>query len=94
MNNTSKLPSHPGKRSRDMSIDWEFLPSLQHLLDRNESAHDNAPVWAETMPGDFEKMAEPHPFREALHGLAIREVYEPEIFKAYFGAQERPADKR
>jgi hypothetical protein len=94
MNNTSNFSSQPGKRSRDMSIDWEFLPSLNHLLDRNESAPHDVPVWAETMPADFDKMEESDPFREALEGLAIREVTEPEIFKAYFGSQERPADRR
>ena len=87
MNNAFTATALLGKRQPDMSIDWEFLPSLSHLIDRKEAASGHeAPVWAETMPADFDAMeAMSDPFREPLEGLAMREVNEPEIFRAFFG---------
>ena len=91
MNHAFNPPPLPGSRKPDMSIDWEFLPSLSHLLDRKETAIHEAPVWAETMPAEFDTMAQSDPFHEPLEGLSIREVNEPDIFKAFFGDAERPA---
>lgn len=82
----------PSGRKADMSIDWEFLPSLAYLLGRKEPANDASPVWAETMPSGFDLTAQPSdPFSEPLPGLAIREVKEPEIFRLFFGDQTPPA---
>jgi hypothetical protein len=95
MNNLSKHSFHTGNRPRDMTIDWEFLPSLSHLIDRKEAAQQDLPVWAETMPATFDALQQQSdPFHETLDGLAIREVNEPEIFKAFFGTPDRPADAR
>jgi hypothetical protein len=90
MNNTFNIPTLLGKHTPDMSIDWEFLPSLSHLLDRNEAASHEAPVWAETMPAAFDAMEQSDSFYEPLEGLSIREVNEPEIFRVFFGDAERP----
>ncbi len=92
MNNAFKMSSLPGKRSPDMSIDWEFQPSLNHRVVRTEEAHHAMPVWAETMPALFESLDEPDPFHEPLEGLSIREMNEPEIFRVFFGEiQTAPA---
>jgi hypothetical protein len=93
MNNAFNNPTPLGKRMPDMSIDWEFLPSLSHLLDRNDATVHDAPVWAETMPAEFDATAQSAPFHEALEGLSIREVNEPDIFRAFFGKPESPADR-
>ena len=91
MNNAFKMSSLLGMRTPDMSIDWEFQPSLQHLVVRTEAAHQDAPTWAETMPASFESMNEPTVFQEPLEGLSIREMNEPEIFRVFFGESERAA---
>ena len=89
MNQTSKLYAMLGKRTQDMSIDWEFQPSLQHLVVRTESAPHDAPTWAETMPASFDSLNEPVKFREPLEGLSVRDIDEPEIFRVFFGDADR-----
>ena len=85
MNTASKISTLLGKRTPDMSIDWEFQPSLQHLVVRTESGPGDAPSWAETMPVAFDELDEPLEFREPLEGLSIRDIDEPEIFRVFFG---------
>jgi hypothetical protein len=92
MNHAITPPAPLGKRPPDMTIDWEVLPSLSHLLDRNEAASRDAPAWAETMPVDFDALGDDSdPFHEPLEGLSIREVNEPDIFKVFFGDSARAA---
>ena len=91
MNNAFKISTLLGKRMPDLSIDWEAQPSLQHLVVRTDSAHQDAPIWAETMPATFESLDEPQVFQEALEGLSIREMNEPEIFRVFFGGTDRGA---
>jgi hypothetical protein len=91
MNTAFNISSPLGMRTADMSINWEFLPSLQHLVVRAEDAHQDAPTWAETMPASFESMNEPAVFQEPFAGLSVREMNEPEIFRVFFGASERAA---
>jgi hypothetical protein len=93
MNNAFKISNLLGKRAPDMGIDWEFQPSLQHLVKRTESAQQDAPTWAETMPAPFDASPEPVKFREALEGLSVRDIDEPEIFRVFFGDTE-PAGLR
>ena len=90
MNNTHPIAPLPGNPS-DMGIDWEFQPSLQHLIRRGEPAAQDAPTWAETLPVPFEAFQEPEVFREALQGLSVRDLDEPEIFRVFFGPAEAPA---
>ena len=91
MNNAFKISTPRSHRAPDMGIEWEFQPSLQHLVVRTEAAHQDAPTWAETMPASFESMSESTVFQEPLEGLSIREVNEPEIFRVFFGESERAA---
>ena len=84
MNNAVKISTPLGQRTPDMSIDWEFQPSLQHLVKRD----DDMPTWAETMPVSLEAMQAPVTFREPLEGLAVRDIDEPEIFRVFFGQAE------
>ncbi len=81
MNNAFKISSLRGKRTPDMSIDWEFQPSLQHRVVRT----DDTPTWAETMPVEFDALEAPVVFREPLEGLSMRDIDEPEIFRVFFG---------
>lgn len=74
-----------GKSTPDMTIAWEATPSLQHLVRRTEPAHADVPSWAETMPAELYALDEPVVFREALEGLAVRDLDEPEIFRVFFG---------
>ena len=91
MNNAAKISTLLGQRKPDMSIDWEFQPSLQHLVKRAEDAPQDGSTWAETMPVPFEAMNEPVTFREPLQGLSVRDIDEPEIFRVLFGEAEAPA---
>ena len=88
MNTAFKISTAQGKRTPDMSIDWEFQPSLQHLVVRTDATPGDAPGWAETMPVEFGALDEPVKFREALEGLAVRDIDEPEIFRVFFGEPE------
>ncbi len=85
MSNALKITNRGAKRAPDMGIDWEFQPSLQHLVVRHDAAPQDAPIWAETMPATLESFNEPVTFREPLEGLAVRDIHEPEIFLAFFG---------
>jgi hypothetical protein len=91
MNNAFKISNLLSQRTPDMSIDWEFQPSLQHLVKRSDDDSQDAPSWAETMPVPFEAQQEPAAFREPFHGLSVRDIDEPEIFRVFFGATETPA---
>ena len=88
MNTAYKIANTLGQRTPDMSIDWEFQPSLQHLVVRADA---DAPGWAETMPAEFGLLDEPVKFRETLEGLAVRDIDEPEIFRVFFGEPGSPA---
>ena len=85
MNNASKISNLLGQRKPDMGIDWEFQPSLQHLVVRHDAGPADAPTWAETMPAPLESFHEPVTFREPLEGLSVRDIDEPEIFRVFFG---------
>jgi hypothetical protein len=85
MNTAFNISNRLGKRTPDMSIDWEVQPSLQHLVVRAESAPEDVPTWAETMPVSFDALQEPVKFREPLEGLSVRDIDEPEIFRVFFG---------
>ena len=87
MNTAFKISNLLGKRTPDMSIDWEFQPSLQHRVVRT----DATPNWAETMPAAFDAIEEPVHFREPLEGLSMRDLDEPEIFRLFFGEPEAAA---
>jgi hypothetical protein len=74
------------------AIEWEELPSLaQRLVQRgaNDSAFGHATgftaSWDNTMPAEFDPAPVSQPFREALAGLATREVIEPDVFHHFFG---------
>jgi len=88
MNNAAKISTLLGKRTPDMSIDWEFQPSLQHLVKRADDGPQDASIWAETMPATLDSMSEPVKFREPLEGLSVRDIDEPEIFRVFFGQYE------
>ncbi len=88
MNTAFKISTALGKRTPDMSIDWEFQPSLQHLVVRTDATPADAPGWTETMPVALDTLEHPVKFREALEGLAVRDIDEPEIFRVFFGQPE------
>jgi hypothetical protein len=41
------------------------------------------------MPVTFDELQEPVKFREALEGLSVRDIDEPEIFRVFFGDADR-----
>jgi hypothetical protein len=90
MNTAATPTSLHGRPTPDMSIAWEAPPSLQHLVVRNDDDAGQAPTWAETMPVTLEAMSAPVVFREPLAGLSVRDIDEPEIFNAFFGANPAP----
>ena len=93
MNTASNISQTPGPRRPEMGIDWEFQPSLQHLVKRADSGPQDVPTWAETMPASLDMFHEPVAFREPLEGLSMRDIDEPEIFLAFFGAATSAAGR-
>ena len=89
------------------TIEWEELPSLADSLSTRLVARgalagaaagtsaDAPPVfaapWTATMAAELDAVPPSQPFREALSGLATREVNEPGVFQHFFGphAHER-----
>jgi hypothetical protein len=83
----------PRLNANDM-IEWEEMPSLLpvesgRLSDERAPARqasaDVEQAWGVTMPAEFDARPQPVTFREPLHGLAMREVTEPEVFRHFFG---------
>lgn len=80
-------------------MEWDELASLAHALTQRPAAPAKAPpaaegpspaadfnsAWNVTLPAALATMPEPAPFREAIEGLATREVNEPEVFRHFFG---------
>jgi hypothetical protein len=85
LNNALNFSSLRGRPGPDRTIAWEMQPSLQHLVVRSESGQHDAPTWAETTPVPFDAFDEPSAFSEPLEGLSMRDIHEPEIFRAFFG---------
>lgn len=90
------IPAHHAAPAGD-AIEWEELPSFadsltqrlvvlgsRPLADRVEAA--GAPAWIETMAAELDMSAPSEPFRETLAGLESREVFEPEVFRLFFGS--------
>ncbi len=89
MHNAAR-PSTPNYRAPmpDKGIDWEQLPSMAHLIARvKPRGIDDEPVWAETMPVDFDTLSPSDAFVEALPGIMLREVNEPDVFKLFFDGE-------
>jgi hypothetical protein len=69
------------------AIEWEELPSLAGRI--RAATAGAAPVgvpWDATRPAGLETAAPSQPFREPLHGLTLREVMEPDVFRHFFGS--------
>jgi len=92
MNHAATISPPLGKRTPETSIAWEAPSSLQHLVLWSEAApHDgDVPTWAATMPASLEAANSSADFHEALKGLSVRDIDEPEIFNVYFGAAAAP----
>lgn len=70
------------------SIEWEELPSLVDNVRHRAAAAPATPAtapWDATRPAELERAAPSQPFREPMHGVAIREVLEPDVFRHFFG---------
>lgn len=93
---TRKIPAHHAAPPSD-AIEWEELPSFadsltqrlvicgsRPLAQRVEAAM--TPAWIETMAAELDMVAPSEPFRETLEGLESREVFEPEVFRLFFGS--------
>ncbi|MGY4831619.1 hypothetical protein ACVNIS_23815 [Sphaerotilaceae bacterium SBD11-9] len=92
-------PRHVRAAAQAATIDWEELPSLaprmlpmdlapaatRPLVVRPSTAADFNTAWGVTMPAHLESTPQPAPFHEAIRGLAMREVDEPDLFKHFFG---------
>lgn len=93
---TRHIPAHHAAPVSE-AIEWEELPSFadsltqrlivrgsRPLAQRVEAA--TAPAWIETMAAELDLSAPSEPFRETLEGLESREVFEPEVFRLFFGS--------
>ncbi|MES2888791.1 MAG: hypothetical protein V4739_12390 [Pseudomonadota bacterium] len=93
------LALHPRLKALDDAIEWEELPSLsaslEHRLINPDLGDHGKPrpivpsvlggAWDHTMPAELDVTSPSGPFREALQGLSMREVHEPELFRHFFG---------
>lgn len=79
------------------AIEWEELPSMADSLhqrlvvlgQRHGAAQDSGFDWERTQVSDFDALPpQSEPFREALEGLVMREVVEPDVFRHFFGAEQ------
>lgn len=77
----ASLASHAS--SSAARIDWELLPSLRNLLSTRRGR--SQPTWMDTVPSEMDPPVMSGPFEEALPGLSVRELREPDIFTAFFG---------
>ena len=85
-----------GRYPYGASIEWEEVRSLRFALPRRDGADaadsgmdaafamDTVAAWTNTMPAEFDPIVNSGPFREALDGLAMREVTEPDVFRHFF----------
>jgi hypothetical protein len=89
-------PGMPRVAGYNEAIEWEELPSLSDTLEQrliNPESGKARPIvpsvlggaWDHTMPAELDVLPPPTAFRETLEGLSIREVYEPELFRHFFG---------
>lgn len=90
MNDLPKTPTPPGRPPGDMGIAWEALPSLKYLLSRQEAGAPTSPVWSDTQPSQLDDATPSEDFQESLPGLTVREVTEPDVFKAFFEVPKKP----
>lgn len=60
-------------------------PNAHDALARRTSAQDFNTAWGVTMPADLVTPLQATPYHEAIRGLVMREVNEPELFKRFFG---------
>jgi hypothetical protein len=75
------------------AIEWEELPSLADLLRQRlvmlgerQQAPSRAAAWTATLAAELDPPLRSKPFREALLGLDVREVDEPDVFRHFFGS--------
>jgi hypothetical protein len=52
---------------------------------RHNAATEFNTAWGVTLPADLVSVSAPAQFHEAIRGLVMREVHEPELFKLFFG---------
>jgi len=83
---TSRPAPGPHPLRASGAIEWEELPSFAESLSQRLGAPGDrrGMTWDATMPMPLEARPEPEPFREALHGLATRELREPDVFRHFF----------
>ena len=78
--------SHAFRLAAAGGIEWEELPSLvERVRARQSGVNSSSAAWDSTRPAPFEAAPMSAPFREPMHGVAIREVIEPEVFRHFFG---------
>ena len=76
--------SHRFRPAAAGAIEWEELPSLASSVGKRGQA---STVWDATRPAGLDPLpVPPSPFREALSGIAVREVSEPDVFRHFFGS--------
>lgn len=85
-----------GRHPYGEAIEWEEVRSMRFALPRREGGHapdsgmdaafamDTVAAWTNTMPAEFDPIVNSGPFREAMDGLAMREVVEPDVFRHFF----------
>ena len=82
-----ELPSLAGSLAQRLVARGTFAgaPARAAATFEPGSAFDTP--WNSTMAASLDMLPPSQPFREALKGLATREVHEPDVFRHFFGAQ-------
>lgn len=88
-----ELPSLAGVVLRRHVPNGSYTLAAELVADarsRLRSEPPSAPAWVETKPAALDPLQPSEPLRDTeLHGLAAREIIEPEVFRYFFGSAGR-----
>jgi len=81
-----ELPSLAGSLSRRLVARGGLARAVAGISPDIETSSVFAAPWNSTMAAELDTLPPSQPFREALTGLVMREVNEPDVFQHFFGA--------
>ena len=85
-----ELPSFADSLSRRLVPRGSLVRTSPDTVPDFETSSVFASPWNTTMAAELDTLPPPsQPFREALDGLALREVNEPDVFRHFFGQHAR-----
>ena len=84
-----ELPSLVGSLSQRLVTRGSWAGNAANAASGFEASVSSRSPWDATMPAEFDAIRPSEPFMEALNGLSMREVKEPDVFHHFFGPQSQ-----